>query len=136
MSDVEGDEPAEDARPWEKLGAVRRDALPHRGGWLYPLARTAVAASFLSIGSGAALTGHSIGWLIFCFFVLSTFYGLACGGAVFLAARHDLAEMRARRMHTGGWSETELAQNLALGSIIACAGVLAAGLMLWALGRL
>ncbi|HJT79012.1 MAG TPA: hypothetical protein VJ739_17585 [Gemmataceae bacterium] len=136
MSDVSCDEPPEDVRPWEELGAVRRDALPHRGEWLYPLARTAAAASFISALSGAALTGRSIGWGFLFFFVFSTVYGLACGGAVFLAARHDLAEMRVRRMHTGGWSETELARTFALGSMIACAGVLAAGLMLWALGRL
>lgn len=37
---------AED-RPWEKYGAVRRDALPHRGGLLYRLSLFAFFAAFV-----------------------------------------------------------------------------------------
>ncbi len=42
-ADVPHDNQADDARPWERSGAVRRDCVCHRGALLDGLAQAAVA---------------------------------------------------------------------------------------------
>jgi hypothetical protein len=76
---------AEDGRPWERPGAVRRDCEPHRGTWLLALADAGllVGALALALGFLAPL-------------------GVALGVTAWALASHDLGQMRSGLMDPAG----------------------------------
>jgi hypothetical protein len=93
---------ADDDRPWERPGAVRRDCAPHRGRLLLALATAAVVCGGLSIlGAPALLT-------------------LPLAVAVWVLARRDLARMAAGRMDPAGQPLTAEARDRAVVAAIIC----------------
>ena len=87
----------EDARPWERPGALRRDCPPHRGEALRALAVAGLVCSALSLCLGAP-----------------GLIGLVLGTAAWALARRDLARMRGRLMDPAGRSLTEHAMHRGL----------------------
>jgi hypothetical protein len=118
MPDVPGDEP-EGGRPWERPGAVRRDALLHRGHWLRVLGWVAFVLGLLSFFLlVTALPGYVVGT-----------FGLHMADA-------DLARMAAGTMDPRGRGETEAARRLARGARgMSVPGPLACISLWWLLSR-
>jgi hypothetical protein len=88
-----GADDAEDGRPWERPGAVRRDCAPHRGGLLLALGDASLLLGALSLALG---------------FLAVT--GLCVGAAAWALAARDLRWMRARVMDPAGRSRTARAR--------------------------
>ena len=84
---------AEDGRPWERPGAVRRDCAPHRAGLLLAVADTSLLLGALSLPLG-----------------FSALMGLGLGAAAWALAVRDLRRMRARVMDPAGRSRTARAR--------------------------
>lgn len=96
MPDLPPDDATEDARPWERPGAVRRDVAPHRGERLRFLAGVALACALLA----------------YCLAV-PALVALPLGVAVRIIARRDLARMAAGRMDPAGGAGTAKAATWA-----------------------
>jgi hypothetical protein len=88
---------ADDSRPWERSGFVRRDCAPHRANVLMLLATVAVVLGLSS----------------FCL-VFTGWLGFILGGVVRHLADCDLAKMRAGVMDPNGRRQTEAAREQAL----------------------
>jgi hypothetical protein len=84
---------AEDGRPWERPGAVRRDCAPHRAGLLLAVADTSLLLGVLALPLG-----------------FSALMGLGLGAAAWALAVRDLRRMRARVMDPAGRSRTARAR--------------------------
>lgn len=84
-----------DMRPWELPGAMRRDCLPHRGGFLCALS-----------GASALLT------------ILVGPLGLVLSVIVWASARHDIAQIRQGLMDARGEAKTIDARDGAVLSIV------------------
>jgi hypothetical protein len=93
---------ADDPRPWEEPGAVRRDCPPHRGLLLMLL-----GASTLAIG----LTSVCL--------VYTGLAALPLAIVVELLIRRDQGRMAKGRMDRRGWSQAERARQLAWGGALA-----------------
>jgi hypothetical protein len=106
---MSADQGGDDCRPWEQVGAVRRDCEPHRGGTLLPLGR---ASSLL--GAFAFLLPP----LIPCAFIL--------GAIVGVAADRDLARMRRGEVDPTGRKVVRQAKRAAERGMIFAALALAA----------
>jgi hypothetical protein len=111
---------ADDPRPWEQPGAVRRDREPHRGLWL----RLAGGACCL----GAPLSFGVAGGGLSSFIGLPGLLAGAFGGAVWAAARLDLDKMRAGAMDPDGRLQTERAARLGGTALFVSLAGLALGL--------
>lgn len=99
MSEPEG-QTAEESRPWERPGAVRRDCEPHRGGVLMGLGAAALAVSIVPLPASLyALLEPPRGGAVFA---LLWSAGVALGLAASALARRDLAEIEAGRMDPEG----------------------------------
>jgi hypothetical protein len=100
---------ADEPRPWERPGAVRRDVQPHRGPPLRLLGSLA-----LNYGVGAlvlpCLAGVPWGLLVFVPLWLG---GLGLAVAVLVVARRDLALMEAGKMDPEGRPATAVARDRA-----------------------
>lgn len=115
MPDVPHDEP-EDARPWERPGAVRKDYEPHRGNLLAWVGMAAMLGTAFVPGLGLIL--------------------LPLSASVRATARADLARMHAGIMQPEGRPRTREALEYAtvaliLAPITAAAAGAAAGALLW-----
>ena len=108
MPDVPRDEP-EDARPWERPGAVRRDCARHRGKLLHWLGRVALCCGLVSFLGFPALVAVPLGL------------------ATWRMTRHDLREMAAGRMDPAGRGLTARGYVLGLGAVVASLVTLAGG---------
>ena len=107
---------ADEPRPWERAGAVRRDCLPHRGRLI------------LALGGLAEFCG-----VFACLSVVTAPLAIVFGVTTWLMARRDLARMREGLMDPAGRRYTELGRNLGLsGAGLALLGA-AALLLLWRL---
>lgn len=84
-----------DERPWERLGVMRRDCLPHRGELLCALAGLSME---LSIFTGPL--------------------GLAISVAIWIEAHKDVTQIRQGVMDRRGESKTVDARNCALMNIV------------------
>jgi hypothetical protein len=82
----------DDDRPWERHGAVRRDAEPDRGLLLCVLGQ---AALLLALVGGALL-----------------------GAVVWRLADDDIQKMRASRMHRTGRWDAEHARQFGMGAVV------------------
>jgi hypothetical protein len=92
------DEPvAEDERPWERPGAVRRDYLPHRGWILRSLGIAATGLGVLSLS-----------------LIVPGVFALILAFVVYDMARRDLADIQAGRMDPAGRLHAEDARFMAL----------------------
>ena len=101
----------EEPRPWEQPGALRRDAVPHRGNWLLLLGRTALA----------------FGALALCLAV-PALVGLSLGAAVWVLGQRDLARMRAGIMDRTGRGDVQRAMDLAIaGALLSLFGLVIYG---------
>jgi hypothetical protein len=99
---------AEEWRPWEQPGAVRRDCEPHRGEllrWLGGIALVATIFGTLIVPAGVAL---------------------ALGLAVWLTARRDAALMGQGRMDPRGLPDTQAAGHRALLAVLLAVPLLVA----------
>ena len=94
-------------RPWERPGAVRRDAEPDRGLLLCVLGLAAL--------------------------VLAPVGGVVLGAVVWHMANEDMRQMRAGRMHTGGRWDAEHARQFGTSAVVVGAFMYAGlgGLLLW-----
>ena len=97
----------EDDRPWERPGALRRDADPDRGLLLFVLGVTAL--------------------------LLGPVGGVALGAVVWRMANEDIRRMRAGRMHRTGRWDAEHARQFGMSAVVLGALMDAAlgGLLLW-----
>ena len=84
---------AEDGRPWERPGAVRRDCAPHRAGLLLAVADTSLLLGVLALPLG-----------------FSALMGLGLGAAAWALAVRDLRRLRARVMDPAGRSRAARAR--------------------------
>ena len=91
---------AEDGRPWEQPGAVRRDCEPHRGTWLLALADAGLLVGALSLALG----------------VLAPL-GLALGVTAWALASLDLGRMRAGLMDPAGREAAARARTRAVAGV-------------------
>jgi hypothetical protein len=104
----------EDDRPWEQLGAVRRDVKPHRGDLLRLLGTASLVCGFLT----PALLVPGV-------------VGLPLAVAVLMLAHRDLGRMGRGVLDPAGKVETEKAKHHALvGLFLNVIGLLGAGVLL------
>ena len=109
-----------DDRPWERPGAVRRDAEPHRGGLLFLLATVPTVGGFLGFPATGFATATLPSARDACFL---TMLGLS-GAALLLAlsvrqmARGDLCKMRAGLMDPRGQALTQEAKDWNLSGLL------------------
>jgi hypothetical protein len=87
---------AEEGRPWERPGAVRRDCETHRGTWLLALADADLLVGALSLALGFLAP-----------------LGLDLGVTAWALASHDLGRMRAGLMDPAGWEAAARARTRA-----------------------
>jgi hypothetical protein len=90
----------EDARPWERPGAVRRDCEAHRGTWLLALADAALLVGALSLALGFLAP-----------------LGLALGVTAWGLSSHDLGRMRAGLMDPAGQEAAARARTRAVAGV-------------------
>jgi hypothetical protein len=102
----------DDDRPWERLGAPRRDCVPHRAGLVFSLGLLALILGVLSF------------WLL-----LTAAIVWPLAGAVCAMARQDLREMRAGAMDPAGEDDVSKGRECALYG--AALGVV--GALMWAM---
>ena len=123
------DDQSVDKRPWEQLGAVRRDSEPHRGRLLlalslFPLCLYAVwhTLSCGRMGFGSALP---VGAAAIAVFDLTlNLAGTTVGAWVYALTRRDLRQMAGGKMDPRGGSQTLRAQMCAwLGMVLGVAQV-------------
>jgi hypothetical protein len=95
---------ADDDRPWEQPGALRRDVAPHRAHWFRLLRWCNLVALAVGVGSiplgfaplqVAGLAGIAVSWALP---LLVGVLALAVGLPTWVLAAHDLARMRAGAM--------------------------------------
>lgn len=110
MNDPQAPPDADDPRPWEEAGRVRRDCEPHRG----PMLRGLGIVSVVLVPVGA-LASPLIGVVA----------GVALGLTVWVLAGRDLARMDAGVMDPEGRRETQSARRLGLAGVLASFGLLA-----------
>jgi hypothetical protein len=127
MADPDRHPDAGASRPWEQEGAVRRDAAPHRAGWLLLCGASALACGILAMLFTVAFSallgevsptpfaalppGVRAGVrLLPLLAVVLALSGLAFGGLGCLLAELDLVSMRAGRMDVAGRPCTEKAR--------------------------
>jgi hypothetical protein len=111
---------AEDGRPWEWPGAVRRDCAPHRGRLLRVLGGVSLVCGFLALTLG-----------------VPGVVGLPLSVTVLVLAGRDQGRMLQGLLDPFGWTETEKAGSLALrGLFLSIVGLLLHGvLVLWLLAH-
>jgi hypothetical protein len=100
-------------RPWEQIGAVRRDCEPHRGTFLNALATIGLIFSVLS-----------------CFGGLAAIFGLPMCITAWILAEQDLKKIRARIMDPAGGRLVGGARLAAIDGVILSLGF--GTLWLWA----
>jgi hypothetical protein len=107
---------ADEDRPWERPGVVRRDCDPHRGRQLRVLGAIALVCGILA-------------WLL----ALPGVIGLPLSVAVLIVSNRDLTRMRRGLLDPAGREETEKARGLAMeGLFLNVVGPLIHGvLVLW-----
>jgi hypothetical protein len=134
MTDAGPPPGADDPRPWDQPGAVRRDVEPHRGHW-FRLLRwcNLVALSLLAGSILLCLVGDRVGGLVgaalaWAVPLLTGMFALAVGLPTLVLATHDLARMRAGAMDRAGEADTRHARDL--GATAALVGL--AWVALWA----
>ena len=100
---------ADDPRPWQEPGAVRRDCEPHRGEMLRGLGILSVVMPFTAL-----LVSPLIGFIA----------GVALGLTVWVLAGRDLARMDAGQMDPDGRRLTRSARRLGLAGVLVSFGIL------------
>lgn len=100
MSNGPPTDPAADAPPWERPGAVRRDALPHRGPLLWNLS---------CLATGTAVAG--------CLCAPVVAVGLVLALTVVALAARDLRAMERGAVDSRGRGLTRDALRVGLGSL-------------------
>jgi hypothetical protein len=107
---------ADEDRPWERPGAVRRDCEPHRGPLLRVLGAVALVCGILA-------------WML----AVPGVIGLPFAAAVLIMSSRDLSRMRRGLLDPAGRAETDKAGTLALeGLVLSVVGPLIHGvLVLW-----
>src|SRR5262249_39908409 len=114
MNDPDRHPEAEEPRPWEETGVVRRDCEPHRGELL----------RLIGIGSLAApLAGLLLSPL------LGFLAGISLGATVWVLAGGDLAKMEAGLMDPEGRRVTRTARRLGLAGVLVSLCVLVVGVV-------
>jgi hypothetical protein len=114
--------PDADRRPWEQPGAVRRDREQHRGLWLRLAGGACCVGAPLSFGVAGGGLASVLG--------LPGLLAGAVGRAVWVAARLDLARMRAGEMDPDGRLQTERAARLGGTALFVSLAGLALGLVI------
>jgi hypothetical protein len=109
---------ADEDRPWERPGAVRRDVAPHRGHWFRLLRWCNMVALALGVGSiplgfatvqVAGLAGVAVSWALP---LLVGVLALALGLPTWLLAARDLARMGAGAMDPAGEADARRARDV------------------------
>jgi hypothetical protein len=88
-------------RPWEQPGAVRRDCEPHRARFLRGLGIIGVVLAYLAVCTG-----------------IGSPLGMVVGITVWVMAARDLAKMRKKRMDPAGKSDTIVARDCAIATVV------------------